>query len=190
MTDEAIALLNDKFVPYSPRFADGKDGYAWWKAMHKELHANKDEKFHLCWVPGTNFTVHTSAGQPIPAKKAKHVHGKSDVANVLKQVLDLYKQLPESQRRPAEPITDANRPEPAPPKGGLVLVSYDRPLMRDREGRYRSLTGPDMRQKQLRDRVPGQPGAQRDAFWLTADECQALIPDNPRKGQTMPCGGS
>src|SRR6185437_15217078 len=130
MTDEAIALLNDKFVPFAPRFAGTIDGYAWWKAMHKELHANKDEKFHLCWVPGTSFTVHTSAGQSVPARKAKHVHGKSDVASVLKQVHELYKQLPESQRRPAEPITDANRPEPAPPAGGLVLVSYDRPLQR------------------------------------------------------------
>src|SRR5262245_53313657 len=170
MTDEAIALLNDRFVPFAPRYAGTIDGDAWWKALHKELHANKDEKFHLCGVPGTTFSAVTSAGQPVPARKAKHVHGKSDVANVLKQVLELYQQLPEAQRRPAEPITDANRPEPEPPADGLVLVSYDRPLLRLADGHYASLTGPDIRAKQLRDHVPGQPGAQRDAFWLTAAE--------------------
>ncbi len=184
MTDEAIALLNDKFVPFAPRFAGTIDGYPWWQAMHKELHANKDEKFHLCWVPGTSFSVHTSAGQPVPARMAKHTHGKSDLADVLKQVFELYKQLPEGQRRPADPITDANRPEPEPPADGLVLVTYDRPLLREADGRYRSLTGPDHRQF-LKQHLPGQPGAQRDALWLTAAECQSLVPNNPRKGQTI-----
>jgi hypothetical protein len=185
MTDEAIALLNDKFVPFAPRYAGTIDGYPWWQAMHKELNAKQGEKFHLCSVPGTSFSVHTSAGQPVPARMAKHTHGKSDLAEVLKQVVELYKQLPEGQRRPADPIADANRPEPEPPAGGLVLVTYDRPLVRDRDGHYHSLTGPDQRQKQLRESIPGQPGAQRDALWLTAAEWQSLVPNNPQKGQTI-----
>jgi hypothetical protein len=184
LTDEAIAILNDKFVPYAPRFADAKDGYAWWKEMHKLLHANKDEKFHLCTIPGTTFSAVTSAGQPVPARKAKHEHGKSDMANVLKQVFDLYKQVPETQRRPTEAIADANRPEPAPPVGGLVLVSYDRPLLRESNGRYRNLAAADYREN-LKKHLPGQPGAQRDAFWLTAEDCQSLVPKNPQKGQTF-----
>jgi hypothetical protein len=179
LTDDVIALLNDKFVPFAPRFGGTKDKDEWWKVNARKCLRNSSP----CFIPGIQFWVVTSTGEPVPAKKAKYSK-KAGFAPTLKQVLQLYAQMPQSQRRPDQPIPDANLPEPAPPPGGLVLVSFDRPLRRDEDGRYRSLTGPDC-QKNLRKYVPSQPGAQRDALWLTSAECQSLMPQNPKKGQTF-----
>jgi hypothetical protein len=91
--------------------------------------------------------------------------------------------MPEDQRKPAEPITEANRPTLAPPPGGLVLIIYDRFLERDARGEYRTMVSlppcdPEQRPMLL-------PGPQRNSLWLAQEECKALLPDDPRPGQTL-----
>lgn len=122
----------------------------------------------------------TAAGQPVPANKVKTSGPKTGLAGILKQSLERYARLPEAQRKPAEAITDDNRPSPAPPPGGVVLTFYDRFLQRDGKGEYRAIVGHHTPQQPLT-----VPGPQRNSMWLTQAESHALMPDHPRKGQTI-----
>lgn len=133
-------------------------------------------------LPGLQWCTLTAAGQPVPASKVKDPGPKKrGLANTLEQTLHLYAQLPESQRKPAQPITDANRPTQAPPPGGVVLTVYDRFLQRDYWANYRAIVGNHSPQQPLT-----VPGPQRNSLWLTQAECRLLMPENPQKGQTMP----
>jgi hypothetical protein len=180
LSDEAIQLLNERFVPYAPSWGDGKDKYPWWQATWKDFFANHAEKLKMSTLPGSIWFTLTAAGHPVPASKVRASGAKSDLADTLKQILELYAQLPESQRKPSETIRDANRPTPAPPPGGVVLTCYDRFLQRDERGEYHAIVG---------HRTPTQPlsvpGPQRNSLWLTRAECAALMPYHPRKGQTI-----
>jgi hypothetical protein len=84
----------------------------------------------------------------------------------------MYAQLPESARKPARAIEDANRPLPLPPPAGLVLTIYDVPILPTDDG-FCSCGG-----------KPGVPGPQRQSLWLTEAEWKSLLPDNPRPGAT------
>jgi hypothetical protein len=189
LTDEVIALLNDQFIPLAPGWGAG-DGpkakeYEWWQEVRRANNKIKGLGIDDATVPGTMFWVATAAGQRVPAHKAPYSK-QAGLAPTLRQVLRLYAGLPEPERRPDKPIEDANRPRATPPPGGLVLVSYDRPLMRDSEGKYHKLTGRSAANAgNLLKHIPWQPGAQLDALWLTRTECQALMPENPRQGQTI-----
>lgn len=87
-----------------------------------------------------------------------------------------FKALPEEERKPK------NVPEqthfaivrPSPPPGGLVSRVYIRGLERDGKGRIFA----DERQS----REYG--GPQRDFLWLTLEDWQSLVPQNPAKGAT------
>lgn len=103
-----------------------------------------------------------------------------DLASALREVLDAYAKLPEAERRPKE-VSGEVKPQPAPPSGGLVLTVYDRPLGRSAPGRYRHPEGDDC--GGFRTHAPH---GQRSSLWLTADECQSLVPEKPEKGQTRP----
>jgi hypothetical protein len=174
--------LNEKFVPFAPSYGGSHGKYDWWQTTWKELFANRAEKLHLSTIPGQLWFTISAAGQPVPASKAKDPGRNGDLAGVLKQTLELYKQLPEAQRKPAQPIADANRPTPAPPPGGVVLTVYDRFLQREGSAEYCPLvSGTRGPQRPLH-----LPGPQRNSLWLTQEECRALMPDNPRRGQTMP----
>jgi hypothetical protein len=72
------------------------------------------------------------------------------------------------------------KPQVAPPAGGLVLTVYDRPLGRAEPGRYRLPESTDL--GGLRSHAPA---GQRSSLWLTAAECESLIPPQPQKGQTV-----
>lgn len=122
----------------------------------------------------------TAAGQPVPASKAKARGPKGNLAPTLKEIVDLYAHLPQSQRKPAQAITDDNRPTVAPPDGGVVLTTYDRFLRRDDEGQYHAIAGHRTTAEKL-----SVPGPQRNSLWLTKDECHAFMPDRPHKGQTL-----
>jgi hypothetical protein len=169
LSDEAIALLNEKFVPFAPAWEGGQAGYGWWKAVVKDNFADKYKKGQERQVPGTMLWTVTSAGQTVPAYKATK---KGGLADVLRQVAELYAQLPESDRKPAEAITDENRPMPLPPPGSLVLTIYDVPLLSAEDG---LCSGGGSH---------GVPGPQRQSLWLTEAEWKSLLPENPRAGAT------
>jgi hypothetical protein len=199
MTDEVIALLNEKFIPFAPgwseleKTADNPQGrreaYPWFKAMGGETKKTPNGvTLAEAEVPGTPWWVATSAGQRVGARAACQAPTRLDakITPNLKVFLTAYAKMPEAERRPAGPIKDANRPKAAPPPGGLCLSVYDKPLMRKREGSYSPLTGGDGPKDFLKKHVPWQPGAQLDALWLTKDECESLMPKNPKEGQTFP----
>jgi hypothetical protein len=96
----------------------------------------------------------------------------------LEGVLASYKKLPEEQRRPKD-VAGEVKPQPAPPSGGLVLTIFDRPVGKDKRGRYRLPEADDL--GGLRTEAPH---GQRSSLWLTEAEWKSLIPDNPAKGQT------
>ncbi len=144
------------------------------------MFANRAEKLHLSTIPGQVWFTITAAGHPVPASKAKDPGSKGGLAALLKQTFDLYKQLPEAQRRPAEPIADANRPTLAPPPGGLVLTIYDRFLQRENAEYCPIVSGARAPQQPLH-----LPGPQRNSLWLTQEECRSLMPADPQRGQTI-----
>jgi hypothetical protein len=97
----------------------------------------------------------------------------------LQEVLDAYAKLPQAERLAAS-VESEEKPVPAPPEGGAVLTIYDRPLGRA-DGRYRLPEGNDL--DGLRTSAQG---GQRSSLWLTAAECQSLIPSDPKQGQSHP----
>lgn len=103
---------------------------------------------------------------------------KDGMALALEEVLAAYAKLPEDDRRPKS-VAGEIKPQPLPPKGGLVLTIYDRPLGRGADGAYRLPEGDDF--GGLRTHAPH---GQRSSLWLTAEECKALVPEKLEKGQT------
>jgi hypothetical protein len=104
------------------------------------------------------------------------------VAPVLRKVLAAYAKLPKEQRQ-AEKVEGKGKPMPAPPAGGLVLTTYDRPVVRGADGQYRLPRGRDINRDASRLAAPA---GQRSTLWLTAEEWKSLIPAAPRKGDTHP----
>jgi hypothetical protein len=101
------------------------------------------------------------------------------LAAALEEVLAAYKKLPEEQRRPKS-VEGEIKPQSLPPKNGLVLTIYDRPLGRDRKGQYRLPEGDDL--GGLRTHAPH---GQRSSLWLKEAEWKSLIPDEPKKGDRL-----
>jgi hypothetical protein len=102
---------------------------------------------------------------------------RGSLAPALRQVLAAYEKLPEAERK-AKAVEGEVRPQPAPPPGGLVLTVYDRPLGRDKEGRYRLPAGDD--HGGFRTHAPH---GQRSSLWLKEEEWKSLVPaDDPKKG--------
>lgn len=126
------------------------------------------------WLRGTQLVLMTSSGRLL----AGSVKGRDGMAQGLKEVLDAYAKLSESERR-AQSVEGEIKPQPSPPAGGLVLTIYDRPLGRSEEGNYRLPEGDDF--DGFRTHAPH---GQRSSLWLTEEEWKSLIPANPRKGQT------
>jgi hypothetical protein len=117
----------------------------------------------------------TSAGKLLTGR----VKDRGGLAQALQEVLGAYAKLPEAQRRPKAVGGDV-RPQPEPPPGGLVLTVYDRPLGRSATGQYRHPEGDDC--GGFRTHAPH---GQRGSLWLTADECESLVPERPEKGTTL-----
>jgi hypothetical protein len=131
------------------------------------------------WVRASQLVVMTSAGRLLAGDAYDSKTGKADLVQGLNQVLDAYGKLPEEQRRPTA-VEGEIKPVPAPPEGGLVLTIYDRLLGRSAEGEYRLPEGTDL--AGLRTHAPA---GQRSSLWLTAEEHQSLMPENPQVGQSF-----
>jgi hypothetical protein len=123
---------------------------------------------------GTQLVLMTSAGRLLSGA----VKDRNVLAPALEEVLQAYAKLPEAERRPRS-VPGEVKPQAPPPPGGLVLTIYDRPLGRDKGGRYRLPEGDDF--GGLRTHAPH---GQRSSLWLTKEECAALVPQDPQKGQT------
>jgi hypothetical protein len=128
------------------------------------------------WLRGTNLVLMTSAGRLLSGT----VKDRSGLAQGLQEVLESYAKLPEAERRPGA-VAGEVRPQAPPPPGGLVLTVYDRLLGRTGGGACRLPEGADC--GGLRCEAPH---GQRSSLWLTETECKALIPKDPRPGQTYP----
>ena len=105
-------------------------------------------------------------------------------AEVMRETLALglkrWKALPASERTagavevPAMGKVDANYTR-TPPEGGLILRASTRILDRDKDKFVRGTCD-----------SPGGDRPARDHVWLTKSEWQALVPAEPRVGQTVP----
>jgi len=166
--------MNEKFVCFAPGwFINSKDDV--YQTAWKRFYVAKslpDEG--TGWLRGTNLVLMTSSGRLLSGT----VKDRNALAQGLQEVLTTYAKLPEAARR-AKLVEGEIKPQPLPPKGGLVLTIYDRPLGRGKEGRYRLPEGDDF--GGLRTHAPH---GQRSSLWLTNEECKSLVPENPTKGQT------
>jgi hypothetical protein len=180
-TDDVIELLNEKFVPFASAWGGAPE--PWEKEARARFwkNANKDEKEIAAgqvregsgWVIGSQFVVTTSAGRSLSGRV-----GRDGVAAMLKKILAAYAKLPKEQRQ-AKKVEGKGKPMPAPPAGGLVLTTYDRPVVREASGQHRLPKGRDINKDASRLAAPA---GQRSTLWLTAEECRSLIPTAPRKG--------
>jgi hypothetical protein len=124
---------------------------------------------------GTQLVLMTSSGRLLEGT----VKGRDGMAQALQEVLDAYAKLPEAERRP-KAVDGEIKPQPEPPKNGLVLTIYDRPLGRTAKNQYRLPEGDDF--DGLRTHAPH---GQRSSLWLKEEEWKSLIPADPRKDQTQ-----
>ena len=156
--------MNDKDAVY----------HAAWKRFYvaKSLPTEGDG-----WLKGSQLVLMTSAGRLLSG--TMKYGDRASMAQALREVLDGYAKLPESERRPPA-VTSREQYVPAPPPGGLVLTIYDRPIAHA-GGRYRLPEGDDL--GGIRTEAPG---GQRSSLWLTRDEWRSLIPPNPEPGRTRP----
>jgi hypothetical protein len=193
-------LLNDKFIPYVKHWGWGRNpGYdAFRKGITEKIKPNGGLTVYI--LQGTPFVICTATGRPLGSKSV----GGNPAAG-LKKVLEDYAKRPEAERRPAQPIADANHPVPLPPEGGLVLTVWDRFLIRDAKGlyalpasnhggwvmplgngRYVPTSWTEWRNNGEPFAVQVAPAAQRNSFWLQEAEWRALVPQSPKVGQTNP----
>ena len=99
--------------------------------------------------------------------------------SVLQQALRAWKQLPADQRQAgAVKVKEVGKVDTAyartPPPGALVVNVYTR-ILEKTGGEFSCGTC----------KFPGGDKSARDHFWLTEAEGKALIPTNPRKGETI-----
>jgi hypothetical protein len=99
---------------------------------------------------------------------------------VLQRGLEKWNELPESERRPGLKLEDLGSADPAldlaPPEGGLVLNVFIRSLSRNASGR---LIVPARIDLNNAGAEPIAAQAQRDHFWITAEEASSLISSDP-----------
>ncbi|MEZ5304847.1 MAG: hypothetical protein R3F11_29990 [Verrucomicrobiales bacterium] len=108
------------------------------------------------------------------------------------EILDAFAKLPENERLPGAVkvpgLPEAARVIPEPPEGGIVLRVHARFLHRE---------GGTLRAAALGDfpQIAAEPDRwahwalflqpNTEYAWLTADECRAMIPDNPKAGDRI-----
>lgn len=175
--------MNEKFVCFAPGwFINTKDEV--YQAAWKRFYTAKPRPDEgNGWLRGTKLVLMTSSGRLL----AGTLKDRDGMAQALEEVLEAYARLPEAERR-APSVAGEIKPQPSPPPGGVVLTIYDRPLGRAPGEPDASASGADYRLP-AGDDLGGlrteAPHGQRSSLWLTAEECRSLIPQNPRKGQTL-----
>jgi hypothetical protein len=169
--------LNEKFVCFAPGWFINVDD-AVYQAAWKRFYIGKPLPTEgNGWLQGTQLVLMTSTGRLLSG--AVRYGDRNGLGPALEQVLEAYKKLPQDERLAAR-VDSQEKPVPAPPEGGVVLTIYDRPLG-CAEGKCRLPTENDL--DGLRTSAPA---GQRSSLWLTAAECQSLIPQEPKQGESYP----
>jgi hypothetical protein len=119
----------------------------------------------------------TASGKLLSCKNAGQHPG--ETLKGLRAGLDAWNRLPASERQPGAVRVGDFKPDPGfdrtPPPGTLILNAYTRALSRAGRSPYR-------RAESKTEGVPR--GTQRDHLWLTEAEWKALLPANPKEGDT------
>lgn len=173
--DETIQLIKENFVACSvPTWvckADGPEGEFLRSAgVHKQ------------WITSSGYKTCLSAGGTMLGRAP------------CEEVLEAFRKLPESDRKPAsETIRDlkpSERVVPSPPAGGLVLRVHARFLARDDGGKLRPAKTTDF--PLMREKPKVLVGWQRflepntEYLWLTRDERESLVPAKAEQGARLP----
>jgi hypothetical protein len=148
-------------------------------------------------VRKTRCVTFTAAGQKsvitASGKSLGNVHNLKSLDNVWQA----WQALPESERKPGAVKVGDDRPiESAfePPKGALVLRTYTRQLERNDDGTLRYTEPEDYPEPEPDGTRSGSPRRQaarfreagHDFMWIPQAEWQALIPKNPKEGNSGP----
>jgi hypothetical protein len=158
-----VAYIRDHFVPLVV------DNYLAGTPVEQEF-------YERAGGVSNGFLVVAASG-----KAVGHVEGWEEN---LAKLLAAYRRLPDADRKP-KLEKDLGKPNPdqmppVPPAGGLTLIIYNTPLERTAKGdliRARNLMAPGP------SWALETPITLNDLLWLTREEWQALVPQNPQKGQ-------
>lgn len=173
--DETIKLIQENFVAASvPTWVCRADS--------PEGEFLRGANVHKQWVTSSGYMTCVSAS------------GKNLGRRPCLEVLEAFWKLPDSERKPgAIRVPDLQPSEqliPSPPEDGLVLRVHARFLTRNKDGGLRHAKTTDFPLMRDKPNVMHtwqlflQPNT--EYMWLTRDECQALVPATPEKGQTLP----
>jgi hypothetical protein len=177
---EIIRMARDEFVPvvgddWYQRRRDDPEGQFFRKVSDQAGRGNngpdggETRQAIYCLTAGGKLLYWKNAGQ-LPGEMRK----------ALRQGLNAWHKLPESERRPgALTVPDVKldpRFTPTPPPGGLIVNVFTRGLERNDKGEL----------VPAESKVNGvNRGPQRDHLWLTEAEWKALIPADPKPGATV-----
>lgn len=170
--DERIEFLRKNFiavaVPTWVARADGPEGeFLRAAGVHKQ------------WVTSSGYKTCLSAS------------GRNLGRAPSEEVLAKFAELPASEREPGRvvvpPLPADQQLILAPPEGGLVLRVHARFLTRAPDGSLRTAKTSDFPLMRDKPKIIANwarfLAPNTEHMWLTRDEWQALVPENPRKGQ-------
>lgn len=176
-TDATVRLLKEHFI------AVAVNGMS----MNNRKDADKEFICDVCQLrlagAGGNMIVVTASG--------KQLGGKNGVSSNLKQAWDEWNALPATERKPgavtvpAPGPTDPEHGPPPPPPGALILKQHYRLLAREGQG-YRYVTGKDFPSDHWMLKKAYWYEAAPDFLWITAAEGKALVPAQPKRGDSFP----
>jgi hypothetical protein len=126
---------------------------------------------------GNHLVVATAGGRVLGSGNNLKLR-KEELAPVLEE----YRKLPESERKPQLPdpsqAVPAQRATPRPPAGGLIIRGYCTYMKKQKDGRLDRAT--EFYYKENPDRWAAE--TQSDMLWLTQSEWQSLVPADPTPG--------
>ncbi len=156
--------------------------------MSMNNRADPDREFiiDLCGLrlagAGGNIICVTAGG--------RQLGGKDGVRSNLQKAIEEWDALPEAERRPgAVSVEERTGADPVSgpaslPAGALVLKLHYRTLASDGKGGVRSVTPADYVSGHWMLKKGYWYEAAPDFMWITREEARALVPAEPRKGQT------
>ncbi|MGF1579407.1 MAG: hypothetical protein ACFCD0_08600 [Gemmataceae bacterium] len=173
--DETIKLIQENFIAASvPTWLC--------RAKTPEGEFLRSAGIHKQWVTSSGYMSCVSAS------------GKKLGRRPSKEVLEKFRQLPERERKPGTVQVPDLKPSeqviPSPPKNGMVLRVHARFLTQDDDDTLRHAKTTDFPLMRAKPRVLEswkrflEPNT--EYMWLTQKECKALVPESPKKGQTVP----
>lgn len=183
LTPAQIALINNQFIPYAPRW--GSTGYATQDAWIAEVSRKGQAAKQAHRISGTYWTIVTASGEPVISTK-----------RTLEGALAAFQQLPESVRKPVVEERGPHNPnlghyaDQAPPPGGMFIKVYCRALESDAKDQFKIARRVDLTEFGGRPDGNSMPGRlhepQREWLWLTEAEARSLEPGPRQEGESYP----